>query len=319
MIQHHTIGIDIGGTKIAVGVVDGHGQVRLRRATDPDDPDAIESAVTALVRELRTGFPVHAAGVAAAGLVRTDRSTVHFAPNIAWREHPLGERLATCLGMPVVVENDANAAGWAEFRYGAAHGLDPMLMLTIGTGLGGALIVNSNLVRGHGGIAAEFGHLTTVPGGHPCGCGNRGCWEQYASGRALTHRARLAASAQPHRAATLLELAGGEPAAIVGPHITIAATAGDPLALDLLTELGRWIGSGAANLVKTLDPAVIVIGGGVAAAGPLLINPVQAALNTALATSPAVTAPPVVVAQMPDDAGIVGAADLARTNPPGQH
>lgn len=310
----HAIGVDIGGTKIAAGVVDDDGRIlaQLRRDTDPTLPGEIERTVVEVVTALREEHAVAAVGVAAAGFVSDDRATVMFAPNIAWRDYPLRERLEPFIDLPVVVENDANAAGWAEFRFGAGRDVRDMVMLTVGTGLGGAVIVDSALLRGAHGVAAEIGHIRMVPDGHMCGCGHPGCWEQYASGRALTRQARAAAVAFPERATALLELAGGEARKIKGPYVTYAAQQGDPLALELLAELGAWLGAGTADLVAVLDPAVVVIGGGVASAGDLLLGPVRAAFENALSARGHRPEPRIALAEMQNDAGIVGAADLAR-------
>jgi glucokinase len=242
----HAIGVDIGGTKIAAGVVDEDGTIlaQTRRATEPDDADSIDRAVADVYAELSQSYEVQAIGVAAAGFVNSERSTVLFAPNIAWRDYPLRDRVRALLDddVRIVVENDANAAGWAEFRFGAGQAVDDMLMLTVGTGLGGALIVGGTLVRGAWGVAAEVGHMRVVPGGHYCGCGHEGCWEQYASGSALVRDAQAAIVVDPERGAALLEMAGGEPHRLTGPQVTQAAQDGDPLAMDLLAQLGRWIG-----------------------------------------------------------------------------
>lgn len=307
------IGVDIGGTKIAAGVVAADGALlsRLDRPTAGDSPGQIERDVVDLVDRLRADHAAESVGIAAAGFVGTDRSTVLFAPNIAWRDHPLGQRLERGLGLPVRVENDANAAGWAEYRYGAAAGARNMVMLTIGTGVGGALIVNGELVRGGRGAAGEVGHIALVSGGRPCGCGGDGCWEQYASGRALTRNARAAATARPDRARALLDLAGGRIDHLDGTHVTRAAQADDPLAVELLADLGAWIAAGTATLTAILDPEIVVIGGGVGQAGPLLVGPIQAAFAAAW-PGPA-GRPPVVAAQLATTAGLVGVADLART------
>jgi glucokinase len=310
----YSIGVDIGGTKIAAGVVDeaGHVVVSLRRATDPQRPDEIERAVVELVAELRETFDVCAVGVAAAGFVGQDRATVLFAPNIAWRDHPLRERLAAYIDLPIVIENDANAAGWAEYRFGAGRGTTDMVMLTVGTGLGGAIVIDSRLLRGAHGVAAEIGHVRMVPDGHMCGCGHEGCWEQYASGNALTRQARAAALAYPERAEALLALSGGVAKKIKGPYVTQVAQQGDPLGIELLAELGTWIGWGVADLVAVLDPEVVVLGGGVASAGNLLLGPVRSAFEHALSARGHRPEPRIVVAEMENQAGIVGAADLAR-------
>ncbi|WP_277213074.1 ROK family glucokinase [Isoptericola croceus] len=312
----HAIGVDIGGTKIAVGVVDEAGRIlaKIRRDTTADDVASIDRAIADACTELIKEHEVGAIGLAAAGFVSPDRTSVLFAPNIAWREYPLAQRVAELihLDVPVVVENDANAAGWAEFRFGAARAATDMLLLTVGTGLGGAVVVDRELVRGKWGVAAEVGHMRMVPGGHYCGCGHEGCWEQYASGTALVRDARQAATATPERARRLVELAGGDPADITGPQITTAAQEGDPLAIELLATLGRWIGEGSASVAALLDPELIVLGGGVGAAGDLLLAPVRRAYEAQLSALGHRPVAQIELAQQGNEAGIIGAADLAR-------
>ncbi len=310
----YAIGVDIGGTKIAAGVVDEEGRIlaQVRRETDPTDADSVDDGVIAACRELSAQYPIGAIGLAAPGFVSSDQATVLLCPNLPWRDHPLRDRVAAGLGtdVPIVVENDANAAGWAEFRFGVGREVRDMLLLTIGTGLGGALVVDGNLVRGAYGVAAEVGHMRMVPDGHLCGCGLHGCWEQYASGRALVRSARNAAANQPEAAARMIELSEGRK--IAGPAITIAAQEGDPLAISLLAELGRWIGEGSASVAALLDPALIVIGGGVGAAGDLLLDPTREAFLGALSARGFRPEARFALAAMGNDAGIVGAADLAR-------
>ena len=307
------IGVDIGGTKIAAGVVDEAGTVlsQVRLDTDPDNPGAIEAAVISAVAQLRRTHTVGAVGVAAAGFVSPRRDAVLFAPNIAWRDHPLRDRLAAGIDLPIVVENDANAAGWAEFRFGRARAVEDMVMLTVGTGLGGALVLNGRLLRGAHGAAGEIGHMQVVPGGHYCGCGHEGCWEMYGSGRALTRSARAAAVAYPDRAGALLELAGDRK--IQGPHVTAAAQAGDPLAIELFAQLGFWLGVGIADLAAAVDPEMAVVGGGVAAAGELLLEPIRASFARHLSARGYRGELTIELAELENEAGIVGAADLART------
>jgi len=210
------------------------------------------------------------------------------------------------------VENDANAAGWAEFAYGSGHGFDTMVMLTIGTGLGAAIVTDGRMLRGANGFAAELGHLRAVPDGHPCGCGQRGCWEQYAAGSALVRETRRHAVEDPASAARILELAGGSADGIKGPMVTKAAQEGDPLALERLAELGGWIGQGCASLAAVVDPEIFVIGGGVIAAGDLLLDPAREAFASHLSARGHRATAPIVAAAMGNDAGIVGAAALAR-------
>ncbi|MFS0702711.1 ROK family glucokinase [Cellulomonas sp. 179-A 4D5 NHS] len=312
----HAIGVDIGGTKIAAGVVDEEGAIlaQTRRATQPDDAGSIDRAIAEIYAELSESYEVGAIGLAAAGFVASDRSGVLFAPNLAWRNYPLRDRVAELVGpdVRIVVENDANAAGWAEFRFGVGRDVDDMLMLTVGTGLGGAIMIGGQLVRGAWGVAAEVGHMRVVPGGHYCGCGHEGCWEQYASGSALVRDAQAAVITQPERAVRLLELAGGDAEKLVGPHVTDAAQEGDPLAVELFTELGRWIGEGSASVAALLDPELIVVGGGVGAAGDLLLAPARQAFGEQLSARGYRPEARIELAAMGNDAGIVGAADLAR-------
>ena len=310
----HAVGIDIGGTKIAAGVVDAQGALlaTTRRDTNPEEPSDIEDAVVDAVAELRRDFEVSAVGVAAAGFVDPTRSKVMFAPNIAWRDYPLREILEARLELPVDVENDANAAGWGEFRFGAGRDVSDMVMLTVGTGLGGAIVLDGNLLRGAAGAAAEVGHMRVVPNGRACGCGHDGCWETYVSGTALVRETRAALATDPARAERLLELAGGKAKRVTGPHVTAAAAEGDPLAVEMLTDLGRWLGAGMAALSAVLDPAMYVIGGGVGAAGDLLLGPAREVLDEQLFARAQRPMPRIEVATLGNDAGIVGAADLAR-------
>ena len=198
-----------------------------------------------------------------------------FAPHLSWRHEPLRGRAPAAHPPPIFVDNDANAAAWAEWRFGAAQGESHVLMVTLGTGIGGALLMDGEVLRGRFGIAGEFGHMQVVPGGQRCECGNRGCWEQYASGNALVREARSLMSANSPMASDLLEHVGGDPANLTGPLITEAARAGDQTAIELLAEIGQWLGVGIANLAAAFDPGIFVIGGGVSAAGDLLLEPAR--------------------------------------------
>jgi glucokinase len=310
-----TCGIDIGGTKIAGAVVDGDGAVleEARVESPATDPTAIETAVAGLVATLAARHPVTAVGVGAAGYIDADRSTVLFAPNIAWRDEPLGRDLSRLTGLPVTIENDANAAAWGEFRYGAGRDVDDQLMITVGTGVGGGVIAGGRLLRGGYGVAGEIGHLCVVPDGRQCGCGNRGCFEQYGSGSALVRATREAADGPSLLARDLVDRAGGDPAAITGPLITAAAQAGDRFAIEQLRSLGQWLGHGIASLVAVLDPAVIVIGGGVSEAGDLLLDPIRDTFANTLTGRGYRPQAEIRRAVLGNRAGVIGAADLART------
>lgn len=312
----YAIGVDIGGTKIAAGVVDEAGNIlaQNRVKTPASDPASIDQAIAAACAELFQDYEIGAIGLAAAGFCSPDRQSVQFAPNIKWRDYPIAQKVRELLhvDIPIVVENDANAAGWAEFRFGAARQASDMLMLTIGTGLGGALVVNNALVRGGYGVGGEVGHMRVVPNGHTCGCGLDGCWEQYASGSALVREAQATAIRDPELSAGVIKMAGGNPESIDGPLVTKAAQNGDQFALDQLAALGHWIGTGAASVAALLDPEIIVIGGGVGAAGDLLLLPANEAFLAALPARGHRVEAKFEIAQMGNSAGMVGAADLAR-------
>lgn len=309
-----TIGIDIGGTKVAGGVVDADGQVlaRQRRDTPGRNPHDTEDTIADVVNALTADHDVVAVGIGAAGFVDSSRSSVLFAPHLAWRHEPLRAGVERRLSLPVVVENDANAAAWAEWRYGAAMGESHLLCVNLGTGIGGAVISEGVVQRGKFGVAGEFGHMTMVPGGHRCECGNRGCWEQYASGNALVREAReLAASGSPV-AQSLLERAGGAVLDITGPVVTEAAKDGDATAVELFEEVGRWLGLGLANLAAAFDPSCFVIGGGVSEAGDLLLGPARETFRRSLTGRGFRPEPRIVRAELGNEAGLIGAADLAR-------
>ncbi|WP_328521850.1 ROK family glucokinase [Kribbella sp. NBC_00359] len=310
-----TIGIDVGGTKIAAGLVGPDGVIGARayRDTPADSVDGTAAAICDAAAELIAGHDVEAVGIGAAGFVSSDRSTVLFAPNLAWRNEPLGVRVADTLKIPVVVENDANAAAWGEFAFGAAKNVQDMVCITVGTGIGGGVVHSGELLRGAHGVAAELGHMRVVPGGHRCGCGARGCLEQYASGRALVREGRAQAESGSLSAMQLLSVCGiSDPAELTGPMITKAAAAGDPCAVELLEELGRWLGEGLASLATLFDPTLIVVGGGVSAAKELLLKSAETAFEKVLPAKANRPHPTFSVAELGNDAGLIGAADLAR-------
>jgi glucokinase len=309
-----TAGIDVGGTKIAGGVVDEAGTIltKARRESPATDTDAIERDIEDLVAELRAAHDIVAVGVGAAGFVDARRSTVLFAPNLAWRDEPLRHDLERRIGLPVVIENDANAAAWGEFTFGAGEDVQDTLLVTVGTGVGGGMVFNGQLHRGAFGVAAEIGHLRVVPDGRLCGCGNRGCWEQYASGTALVRDTKEQALHGSLIARTLLDRTGGDVEAITGPLITEAAREGDSFAREQLASLGKWLGEGIASLTAVLDPAVVVIGGGVSEAGELLLGPIREHFRANLTGRHYRPELEVRIAKLGNKAGMIGAADLAR-------
>jgi glucokinase len=207
------------------------------------------------------------------------------------------------------VENDANAAAWGEFRFGAGRGSSDMLLVTVGTGIGGGIVFEGKLFRGAHGFAAEIGHIIVEPGGPRCGCGNLGCWEQVASGKAIGRLGREAAAKHPE--SHLAELAGGDPQKVTGFEVTKAAQQGDGIAVGILAEVGRRLGEGIAGLVNVLDPEVVVVGGGAIEAGELLLRPARDAFVASVEAPEQRPEVPVVAAALANDAGAVGVADLA--------
>ena len=322
-----TYGIDIGGTKVlGVGLGPAHEIVAEVRVPTPTGTREIvgshvADAVAQVVAELDgalAGGPSSdadsanaAIGVGAPGMV--DRhGRLCFAPNLPqahgvdWTAL-IGDRLP---GREVVIENDANFAALAEHRLGAARGHDHVVMVTLGTGIGGGLVADGRVQVGAAGFAGEIGHMVVDPNGPPCPCGRRGCWERFASGAGLGVLAREAALAG--RLQEVVRLAGGDPESVRGEDVSAAAAAGDPEARRVIEEVGWWIGFGLANLAAVLDPDCFVLGGGVVQAGGLLID--SARTTFAKLVEGGDRRPPVAIepARFGERSGAVGAALAAR-------
>ncbi|MEN2745878.1 ROK family glucokinase [Sinomonas halotolerans] len=310
------IGIDIGGTKVAAGVVDAEGHVlrHARRATPGAEPREVERVIVELVGELSSDHRIASVGIGAAGWMDLDGGTVLFSPHLAWRNEPLRDNLERLLRRRVHLANDADAAAWAEWRFGAGQQEQRLVCITLGTGIGGAMVLSGRLERGRYGVAGEFGHQILVPGGHRCECGNRGCWEQYASGNALGREARELARANSPVAQELLRAAGGDPEAITGAVVTELARAGDPASRELLEDVGEWLGIGLANLAAALDPGTFVVGGGLCDAGELLLEPARRAFARHLTGRGFRPPARIVRAALGPEAGLIGAADLSRVS-----
>lgn len=301
------IGIDVGGTKLAAGLVAADGSIldRVRYET-PRDGDEIVTIIAEVVSTFAAAHHVGAApvGIGVAALVTADGG-VSFAPNLPWTNFPLAATVRALLGVPVTVDNDANAAAWGEFRCGAGRGIrNSMVMLTVGTGVGGGLVLGERLVRGASGMAGELGHIAVLEGGPRCACGALGCLEAMASGTAVARMGREAVAAGVADGAL-----GALPLdRITGKEVTIAASAGDAAAVEILTAAGRWLGIGIASLVAAFDPEIVVLGGGAMQAGHLLLDPAVAAAGERLVGRGFRTLAPIVPAALGDDAGLVGAA-----------
>jgi glucokinase len=308
------IGVDVGGTKVLAAAVSSSGRlVRTARRSTPDrrvDARVVEDALTDAVRDVAGKRRVDGVGIAAAGFVDAAGERVMFAPHLPFRGEEVRARLMERWSTTVILDNDANCTARAEFRYGAARGAEDALVVTLGTGIGGAVVIDGRVHRGYNGMAGEFGHMQVVPDGRECECGRRGCWEQYSSGNALVRYVRARLTDHPTK---LAELCGGNPDALTGPMVTAAAAGGDPLALEGFSVVGDWLGVGVANLVAAFDPDVVVIGGGVSDAGDLLLEPAREALGRSVVGAGHRSVPPVLKATLGAEAGAVGAADMVRT------
>ncbi len=313
----HRIGIDIGGTKIAGAVVDADGRIleKLRIET-PIDVRELADAVVNMTTHLSAAHEVDAVGVAAAGFVDKAGTTIIHAPNIAWRNEPLRAILEERIPLPVTIDNDANAAGWAEFRFGAGRDVSDMVMLTMGTGVGGAVVLDGRLYRGGHGIAAELGHVRFIRDGLLCGCGQSGCLEMYASGRALQRQAEEIADGGGIGAG--LAALRAQTGQISGPAISRLVLAGDPGATEALRRVATALGEACGGFTATLDPELYVIGGGVAELGEDLLGPVRLAYETSLPGYGDREVARFAIARLGNDAGVIGAADLAGASTPAE-
>jgi len=311
----NAIGIDIGGTKVLGGVVTGTGEIlaTARRDTPREGGRALTEAIANVATELAQQYPVDSIGVSAAGFISSDRQTMLATPNISnWNGVNLVAELTEILDKKIALENDANAAAWGEIKFGAGRGRNDLMMLTLGTGVGGGLILDGSVFRGAFGIGAELGHIRIVPEGHLCGCGIRGCLEQYASGSALMRHAREAIDASPLLARNLLDRGDGTIEGLRGNHITEAARDGDPVAIAAFNTMATYLGAGIASLCAVIDPSCVVLGGGVIDAGELFLGPTRDAALRLIPFSGKHPYPDIVAAELGNHAGLVGVADLSR-------
>jgi glucokinase len=309
-----SLGIDIGGTKILGAAVSESGEVVFeKRVPSPaQEPDLMVETVARLIEDLiaEVGEP-EAIGVAAAGFIDVTQSVVLYAPNLKWRNEPLRQRIEKRISRKLIIENDANAAGWAEFKFGAARKYDSMVMLTLGTGVGGAIVDGGHLMRGGFGIAGELGHITVVSDGHLCGCGRRGCIEQYASGTALIRQANLLADSDKPEGEMLRSLKR-EKGVISGHEAFEAVMADDSGTLQLVQDSAMYLAKAMASLVAVLDPEVFVIGGGLSELGEKLLGPVREHFAKEIPAAGFRPLAEVIPATFSNQAGVIGAAQLAR-------
>lgn len=308
-----TVGVDIGGTSVRAGVVDSGGAVLdQRRAPTASGEAALEDAVTGVVAELAGEHRVAAVGLAVAGFVTADRLRVRFAPHLPWRDAPIVTRLADRLALPVLLDNDANAAMVAEHRFGAAGGARVVMLVALGTGIGAALLIDGQLFRGGYGVAPELGHLRVVPDGRSCACGKRGCWERYCSGTALAVTAVELLARRRLATGPLAREAAGDPGGLNGARVAAAAREGDPLAGQAMSELARWLGQGLALIADVYDPELVVVGGGLAGSAPLFLDEAREQYASVLTGAGHRPLAQIRTGALGDGAALIGAAQLAR-------
>lgn len=308
--QGQAVGLDVGGTKILAVRIAREGAI-LARAEAPTPADDQRATLASMVETARSIMTpeVLAVGVGAAGMVDVSSGILRYAPNLAWRDLAIADHMRAVLGLPCQLDNDANVAAYGEFRFGAGRGYRHVLLVAVGTGIGGGIIIDGRMFRGANGFAAEIGHIVVEPDGPACGCGNRGCWEQVASGSTIGRLGRQEVGRDP--GSGLARLAGGDPEAVTGALVTRAAREGDPTAVGILAEIGTRLGIGIAGLVNVLDPQVVVVGGGAIRGGELLLEPARASFAETVEGADRRPRVPIVAAELGPDAGAVGAATLA--------
>jgi glucokinase len=312
----NVIGVDVGATKLAAGVVSPGGEVLNRvRLPTAGSPEGLLETIVRAVSEVREGYEVGAVCLTVPGNVLSAKNMVIFSPNLhAIEGIPLKDELEPRIGLPLTVENDNNAAAWGEFRYGAGSGAEHFVYVGLGTGIGGGIVIYGELLRGAQGSAGELGHVTINPTGPRCACGNRGCLEAYSSGSAIERRAREVAAEQPYSA--LGRLASER--RVLGEDVGRLAREGDEASLSVLEEAGRWLGIGLAGFVNIFNPEVVAVGGGVMASGDLILKPAREEVYLR-ARSPGRDLVEVRQATRGADSGVLGAAALARDPSSGEY
>src|SRR5215211_4340024 len=306
----NAIGVDVGGTKIAAAVVSPEGEIlnEVRYPTLAVPPDRLVDTISRSINEVRDGFEVGGVCVAVPGLILAAENKVVFAPNLHGIENiRLNEVIGGATGLRVTVENDANAAAWGEFRYGAGKDVDHQVFITLGTGVGGGIITHGILLRGAQGSGGELGHVTLDPTGPRCGCGNHACLEALASGTAIQRLARDVASERPRSALGRLAI----DRQVLGEDVTRLAQDGDEAAISVLEETGRWLGIGLAGFINIFNPEVIPVGGGASRAGELILGPARKEVQLR-ARSPSRDLVEIKEATLGPESGVLGAAALVR-------
>ena len=312
----NAIGVDVGGTKIAAAVVTPEGEVLNEVRYPSSGPkERLLSSMARSVNEVRDGFEIGGICLAVPGTVSTVENKIIDAPNLhAIEGIPLKDELEERTGLTTTVENDANAAAWGEFRFGAGSEVSHLIFITLGTGVGGGVISHGVLLRGAQGAGGEMGHITIQATGPRCGCGNHGCLEALASGTAIARRAREVASEEPDSALGQLAVER----AVLGEDVAGLARQGDEAAISVLRETGVWLGIGLAGFVNVFNPEVIAIGGGAARAGDLILDAARHEVRLR-AMSPSRDLVEINEATLGAESGVLGAAALARNSSSGEY
>jgi glucokinase len=311
-----TVGVDLGGTKVETALINAAGDIlaSTRHATEPrNGPSAVIEAIADSARQYISGGAARPAalGIGVAGQVDASTGVVRFAPNISWKDVPLGAQLESALGIRVTVVNDVWAATWGEFTHGAGQSIEDLVCVFVGTGIGGGIVTSGRLLQGSSNSAGELGHTTVVAGGRKCHCPNIGCMEAYAGGWAIAERAKEAAAKDPVAGAAILSIAGGVAEDIVGVTVAQAFHDGNPLARTLIANTAEYIAAGLVSIVNALNPAMLVLGGGIIEGIPELVSMVEPILRQR-ALPPALENLRISRAALGNQAGVIGAAALAR-------
>ena len=308
-----TIGIDVGGTSLRASVVDASGHViDSTQSPTPHSAKALEQGLDRVVYELSARHPVDAVGLAVAGFIDSDRTSVRFAPHLPWVDTPVARQMSERIGLPVLLEHDANSAAWAEYRFGAASDGRNVVMVAIGTGIGAALLIDGRIYRGSYGVAPELGHIQVVQDGRSCPCGKRGCWERYCSGTALVDTAVELLAADRGSSTILAREVFLDPGSLTGRRIASAAQDGDEIGRRTMEDFARWLGMGLAMVSDVYAPDLIVIAGGVATSSSQFLAEARehySRLSTGAGHRPLAR---IRSTQLGEAAGMIGAADLAR-------
>ncbi|NCO66195.1 MAG: hypothetical protein AUK32_06505 [Candidatus Aquicultor secundus] len=307
------IGVDVGGTKIAVAAVDAEGRmVASSKAATPagtseDVVTAIKGLIAKLIESTADIGEVMGIGLAVAGTIDWEQGVVVQSPNLPFANLRLKSIVESNFGLSAFMDNDGNLATLGEKYYGAGRDADNIVGLTLGTGIGAGIIIDGCLYRGATGSAAEIGHMVIEATGPRCSCGSYGCFEEMAAGRALV---RIAKERAGHtKDSLILKLAGGSIQAITGPMVTEAAQKNDPLALDIFNEVGFWLGIGINNVINIFNPELVILGGGMAEAGDLVLAPARKVIAERT-LHPNQDVAEVVLADLGNQAGLLGAAAL---------